>query len=74
MVVGANHVCTSLVRAIVGSLAGPAMARLVSGNGIKLTSSVKLINFQIYSFCSFVNFEANSYSVHLVVLALLIVG
>ena len=42
------------------SLAGQAMAGLVFGNGIKLTSSIKSINFRIYSFSSFVNFEINS--------------
>ena len=47
-------------KAVVGGPASPAMAGLVFGNGIKLTSSIKSINFQIYSFCSFVDFEINS--------------
>ena len=38
-------------KAVVGGPAGPAMAGLVFGNGIKLTSSIKSINFRIYSFC-----------------------
>ena len=44
-------------KAVVGS---PAMAGLVFGYGIKLTSSIISINFRIYSFYSFVNFEINS--------------
>ena len=40
-----------LIKAVVGGPAGPAMAGLVFGNGIKLTSSIKSINFRIYSFC-----------------------
>ena len=49
-----------LLKAVVSGPAGPAMAGLVFGNGIKLTSNIKSINFQIYSFCSFVDFEINS--------------
>ena len=62
-----------MIKAVVGSPAGPAMAGLVFGNDIKLTLSIKSINFRIYSvhlsnsrlirifsFCSFVVFEINS--------------
>ena len=66
-------VCTSLVRAIVSSPAGPPMARLVSGNGIKLTSSIKLINFQSIPSVHLSTLRLIVH-VHLEVLALLIVG
>ena len=39
----------AISKAVVGGPVGPAMAGLVFGNGIKLTSSIKLINFRIYS-------------------------
>ena len=42
---------------------------------IKFTSSIKLINFQIYSFCSFVDFEINSARLEFILsLSSLIVG
>ena len=63
------------IKAVVGGPAGPAMAGLVFGNGIKLTSSIKSINFQIYSFCSFVNFEINNAHLEFILsLSSLIVG
>ena len=69
-------VCTYVLhRAVVGSPAGLAMAELVFGNGIKLTSNIKSINFQIYSFCSFVDFEINSVRLEFILsLVLLVVG
>ena len=65
----------SSTKAVVSGPAGPAMAGLVFGNDIKLTSSIKSINFQIYSFCSFVDFEINSACLEFILsLSSLIVG
>ena len=62
-------------KAVVGGPVVPAMAGLVFGNGIKLTSSIKSINFRIYSFCSFVDFEINSARLEFILsLSSLIVG
>ena len=60
----------SSTKAVVSGPAG-----LVFGNDIKLTSSIKSINFQIYSFCSFVDFEINSACLEFILsLSSLIVG
>ena len=70
-----QRVCHYIRKAVVGGPAGPAMAGLVFGNGIKLTSSIKSINFQIYSFCSFVDFEITSARLEFILsLSSLIVG
>ena len=67
-----TYVCIYMYKVVVGGL---AMAGLVFGNGIKLTSSIKSINFQIYSFCSFVDFEINSARLEFILsLSSLIVG
>ena len=39
------EIMCEIIKAVVGGPAGPAMAGLVIGNGIKLTSSIKSINF-----------------------------
>ena len=66
--------CLAMVTVYKAVVGGPAMAGLVFGNG-SLLNLHQVSNFQIYSFCSFVDFEINSARLEFILsLSSLIVG